>query len=43
MAAVFFILLTNYRNPWHRRPTNPEIVRLTLSEDVSFLNRAAIM
>lgn len=45
-VAVFFILLTNYRNPYFvdTRPHKPgEVVRLALSEDVSFLNRATIM
>ncbi|MCC7177481.1 MAG: SulP family inorganic anion transporter [Acidobacteria bacterium] len=45
-VAVFFILLTNYRNPYFvdARPHKPgEVVRLSLSEDVSFLNRATIM
>ena len=45
-VAVFFLLLTNYRNPYFvdDRPHKPgETVRLTLSEDVSFLNRATIM
>lgn len=45
-VAVFFILLTNYRNPYFvdLRPHKPgEVVRLALSEDVSFLNRATIM
>ena len=45
-VAVFFLLLTNYRNPYFvdDRPHKPgETVRLTLSEDVSFLNRASIM
>ena len=45
-VAVFFLLLTNYRNPYlvDDRPHKPgETVRLTLSEDVSFLNRATIM
>jgi MFS superfamily sulfate permease-like transporter len=45
-VAVFFLLLTNYRNPYFvdATPHKPgETVRLTLSEDVSFLNRASIM
>ncbi|MGE3886820.1 MAG: SulP family inorganic anion transporter [Vicinamibacterales bacterium] len=45
-VAVFFILLTNYRNPYFvdTKPHKPgEVVRLALSEDVSFLNRATIM
>ncbi len=42
-VAFFFILLNNYNNPFFvdRDPT--EAVRIVLSEDVSFLNRAAIM
>jgi MFS superfamily sulfate permease-like transporter len=45
-VAVFNILLTNYRNPFFAdpEPHKPgELWRLHLSEDVSFLNRAAIM
>jgi len=45
-VVVFFILLTNYRNPYFvdTKPHKPgEVVRLALSEDVSFLNRATIM
>jgi len=45
-VAVFDILLNNYRNPYFAddRPHRPgELWRLELSEDVSFLNRAAIM
>ena len=43
VVAVFSILLINYNNPFFidRDPGNA--VRITLSEDVSFLNRAAIM
>lgn len=45
-VAVFLLLMTNYRNPYFldmkaHRPG--DVVRLTLSEDVSFLNRAAIL
>ena len=45
-VAVFLILVTNYRNPYFldmkaHRPG--DVVRLALSEDVSFLNRAAIL
>jgi MFS superfamily sulfate permease-like transporter len=45
-VAIFFLLLTNYRNPYFfdQTPHKPgETVCLRLSEDVSFLNRAAIM
>lgn len=45
-VAVFFILLTNYRNPYFvdDRPHKPgDVIRIQLSEDVSFLNRASIM
>jgi MFS superfamily sulfate permease-like transporter len=45
-VAVFMILLTNYRNPYSlvTRAHKPgEVFRLELSEDVSFLNRAAIL
>jgi MFS superfamily sulfate permease-like transporter len=43
VAAVFSILLTNYNNPFFVDHDAGEGVRITLSEDVSFLNRAAIM
>lgn len=45
-VAIFFILLTNYRNPYfvEDRPHKPgDLIRIQLSEDVSFLNRASIM
>lgn len=42
-AAVFAILLTNYNNPFFLDHDEGEGVRITLSEDVSFLNRAAIL
>lgn len=42
-AAVFSILLTNYYNPFFVDRDPSEGVRIILSEDVSFLNRAAIM
>lgn len=45
-VAVFFILLNNYRNPYfvdNRRHKPGDTIRLRLSEDVSFLNRATIM
>jgi MFS superfamily sulfate permease-like transporter len=42
-VAFFFILLNNYNNPFFvdRDPTDG--VRIVLSEDVSFLNRAALL
>ena len=42
-VAFFFILLNNYNNPFFvdRDPT--DAVRIVLSEDVSFLNRAALL
>jgi MFS superfamily sulfate permease-like transporter len=42
-VAMFTILLNNYQNPFFvdRDPT--AAVRIVLSEDVSFLNRAAVM
>jgi MFS superfamily sulfate permease-like transporter len=46
VVAVFQILLTNYSNPYflEERPHKPgEPWQINLSEDVSFLNRAAIM
>ncbi|MGE3508216.1 MAG: SulP family inorganic anion transporter [Vicinamibacterales bacterium] len=45
-VAVFFILLTNYRHPYfvEDRPSRTgDVIRIQLSEDVSFLNRASIM
>ncbi len=42
-VAVFAILLTNYNNPFFVDRDPGPGVRLILSEDVSFLNRAAIM
>ncbi|MEZ5290703.1 MAG: hypothetical protein R2745_06450 [Vicinamibacterales bacterium] len=42
-VAVFAILLNNYRNPYFVDSDPSTAVRLTLSEDVSFLNKAAIM
>ncbi len=44
-VAVFQILLTNYSNPYFlEEPHQPgDAWRITLSEDVSFLNRAAVM
>jgi len=42
-VAVFTILQTNYRNPYFLDEHSSGAVRLTLSEDVSFLNRATIM
>jgi len=45
-VAIFHLLVVNYRNPYFAddRPHKPgEVWRLVLSEDVSFLNRAAIM
>lgn len=43
VAAVFSILLTNYNNPFFLDRDPSEAIRITLSEDVSFLNRAAVM
>jgi MFS superfamily sulfate permease-like transporter len=43
VAAVFSILLTNYHNPFFVDRDPGEAVRIILSEDVSFLNRAAVM
>jgi MFS superfamily sulfate permease-like transporter len=42
-VAVFAILLTNYSNPFFLDRDPGAGVRIILSEDVSFLNRAAIM
>jgi MFS superfamily sulfate permease-like transporter len=42
-VAVFALLLTNYSNPFFLDRDPGEAVRISLSEDVSFLNRAAIM
>jgi MFS superfamily sulfate permease-like transporter len=42
-AAVFSILLTNYRNPYFVDAAPGPSMKLVLSEHVTFLNRAAIM
>jgi len=45
-VAIFSLLLTNFRNPYFIEAHPHKVgqpVRLILSEDVSFLNRAAIM
>jgi MFS superfamily sulfate permease-like transporter len=42
-AAVFSILLTNYRNPYFVDGAPGPSMKLVLSEHVTFLNRAAIM
>ena len=44
-VAVFQILLTNYSNPYFlEAPHQPgDVWKINLSEDVSFLNRAAVM
>lgn len=42
-VAIFALLLTNYNNPFFLDQDPSSDVRLTLSEDVSFLNRAVIM
>ncbi|MGE3178849.1 MAG: SulP family inorganic anion transporter [Vicinamibacterales bacterium] len=45
-VAIYFILLANYRNPYfvESRPHKPgSLIRVQLSEDVSFLNRASIV
>jgi MFS superfamily sulfate permease-like transporter len=42
-VAIFFILLNNYNNPFFVDRDSGDAVRIVLSEDVSFLNRAAIM
>jgi MFS superfamily sulfate permease-like transporter len=42
-AAVFSILWTNYRHPYFVDEDPGEALRFTLSEDVSFLNKAAIL
>lgn len=42
-VAIFALLLTNYNNPFFLDQDPSANVRLVLSEDVSFLNRAAIM
>lgn len=43
VAAVFSILLTNYRNPYFVDAAPGPNMKLVLSEHVTFLNRAAIM
>lgn len=45
LVGVFFILRNNFRNPYFYRivkENDPKTVRLILSQDVSFLNKAAI-
>lgn len=45
-VAIFFLLLTNYRNPYfvENKPHRAgDVIRIQLSEDVSFLNRASVM
>jgi MFS superfamily sulfate permease-like transporter len=42
-VAVFALLLTNYNNPFFLDRDPGAAVRIRLSEDVSFLNRAAVM
>jgi MFS superfamily sulfate permease-like transporter len=45
-VAVFYILRTNYRNPYFVPPSEEGVktgITINLSEDVSFLNRATIM
>ncbi len=42
-AAVFFILLTNYRHAYFVQEQPGDAVHFELSEDVSFLNRASIL
>lgn len=43
VAAVFSILLTNYRNPYFVDADPGPSMKLVLSEHVTFLNRAAIL
>jgi len=42
-VAIFTILLNNYNNPFFVDRNPGAGVRIVLSEDVSFLNRAAMM
>jgi MFS superfamily sulfate permease-like transporter len=42
-VAIFTILLTNYNNPFFVDRDPGAGIRIVLSEDVSFLNRAAVM
>lgn len=42
-VAVFSILWTNYSNPYFVDEDPTEAVRFTLSEDVSFLNKAVVL
>lgn len=42
-VAIFVILLNNYRNPFFVDRDPDAGIRIVLSEDVSFLNRAAVM
>ena len=46
VVAIFQILYTNYKNPYlapHHSEDDAEEIVITLSEDVSFLNKASIM
>lgn len=42
-VAIFFVLLNNYNNPFFVDRDPSDAVRIELSEDVSFLNRAAML
>lgn len=46
VVAVFYILLNNYKAPFFFQPEKYEVgkpIRIELSEDVSFLNKASVM
>ncbi len=46
VVAIFYVLLENYKKPYFFHPeehVKGEEIRLELSEDVTFLNKAAIM
>ncbi len=46
VVAIFYILWNNYKTPYHFDPENHvegEPIKIELSEDVSFLNKASIL
>jgi MFS superfamily sulfate permease-like transporter len=46
VVAVFYILLNNFKRPFYFDPENhlkDDIIRIELSEEVTFLNKAAIL
>lgn len=46
VVAIFYILLNNFKRPFHFEPENhlkDDEIRIELSEEVTFLNKAAIL